>query len=102
MKIRGIKVGSVTKLTITPETYLAKIEVLLNKDIKLPVDTMALISAEVLMGGQSAHLQPGGGEDLITPGGDITYARNAKDTVELIDQIVIVQETETRNPTDGI
>ena len=54
------------------------------------------------MGGQSAHLQPGGGEDLITPSGDITYARNAKDTVELIDQIVIVQETETRNPTDGI
>ena len=89
-------------MSITPETYLAKIEVLLNKDIKLPVDTMALISAEVLMGGQSAHLQPGGGEDLITRGGDITYARNAKDTVELIDQIVIVQETETRNPTDGI
>ena len=68
-------------MTITPETYLAKIEVLLNKDIKLPVDTMALISAEVLMGRQSVHLQPG----LITPGRDITCARNAKDTVELID-----------------
>ena len=85
-------------MVITPETYLAIIEVLISKDIKLPVDTMALISAEVLMGRRSVHLQPG----LITPGGDITYARNAKDTVELIDQIAIVQETETRTPTDGI
>ena len=87
---------------MTPETYPAKIVVLINKDTKLPIDTTALISAEVLMGGQSVHLQSRGGGNPITPGGDITYTRNAKDIVGLINQMVIAQATETRNPTDGI
>ena len=64
VKISGIKVESIFHLDIDPEIYLAEVTMVIDEKIKLPLDTMAGISAEGLLGGHYMPLDPGGEEKL--------------------------------------
>src|SRR5471030_365505 len=43
VRVGGVKVGVVTKETLDPKTYLAKVELSVNNPIKLPKDSSAQI-----------------------------------------------------------
>ena len=65
VKLTGIKVGSVLGLNIDPATFLAEVTMATDDRIKLPRDTMAIISAEGLLGGEYMHLEPGGEKGML-------------------------------------
>lgn len=88
VRVSGIKVGSVLDLRIDPETYLAEVTMAVDNAIKLPLDTMAQVSTEGLLGGNYVRLDPGGEEDMIAPGGRLTYTQAAPDIIGLITQLV--------------
>ena len=69
VKVSEIKVGSIPKVNIDPETYLTEVTMVIDEKIKLPLDTMAVVSAESLLGGNYMRLDPVGEEDLVGPGG---------------------------------
>ena len=62
VKIGGIKVGTITGLALTPETYEAEVSLAVDRGISLPQDTSARIESEGLLGGQYLSLEPGGAE----------------------------------------
>ena len=66
VKVNGIKVESIFHLGIDPEIYLAEATIVIDEKI-MPLDTMAVISAEGLLGGHCMRLDPGGEEDLVGP-----------------------------------
>ena len=43
IRINGIKVGSVTKIELMPETYMAEVELTIKNDVRLPKDTTASV-----------------------------------------------------------
>jgi phospholipid/cholesterol/gamma-HCH transport system substrate-binding protein len=73
VKINGVKIGIVSgiKLITTPgpNQYLVKVNMMVNQDIRLPTDTMALVTSEGLLGGKYMSLEPGIDDDVIKSDG---------------------------------
>lgn len=86
--ISGVKVGSVSKVDLNPDTFLARVTVTLAPDVKLPDDTAALISSESLLGGRFLALEPGGSEDILPPGGRIPYTQSPQNLEQLLGQFI--------------
>jgi phospholipid/cholesterol/gamma-HCH transport system substrate-binding protein len=49
--VSGVKVGNVLKQDLNPTTFMAELTLVIDDHIKLPKDTVALITSEGLMGG---------------------------------------------------
>ena len=88
VKLAGVKVGTLTGLSLNPTTYMADAVITLNKSIQLPSDSAILISSEGLLGGNYIELQPGGATDVIAPGGEIEDTQGAVSLVSLLMKFV--------------
>ena len=77
IRISGVKVGSVVSIGINPETYLAEVAFTVRDGLSLPVDTVAEITSESLMGGKYIALVPGGDEKTLGSGEKITYTQSS-------------------------
>ena len=76
-RVSGVKVGSVVSIDIDPKTYLARVVFTVRNGLSLPVDTVAEITSESLMGGKYIALVPGGDERTLAPGEKITYTQSS-------------------------
>lgn len=96
VQISGVKVGSVTHVDLVPETYLARVHMRVSHDLKLPVDSAALIGSESLMGGKYLQIEPGADEDLIVDGGRIEYTQAPQNLEQLLGKFIF-----SMNDKDG-
>ena len=71
VRLAGVKVGTITDLTLNPETFFADAVVEVDAGLKLPTDSAILISSEGLLGGNFVELVPGGAEEILAPGDEI-------------------------------
>jgi len=62
VRMAGVKIGSVTDISLDPVTYLATTEFTVQDGIKVPDDSEAGIATEGLLGGAFVELSPGGSE----------------------------------------
>lgn len=76
-RISGVKVGSIVSIDIDPKTFLARVVFTVRKGLELPVDTVAEIVSESLMGGKYIALVPGGDKKTLAPGEKITYTQSS-------------------------
>lgn len=88
VKLAGVKVGTLTKLTLNPQSYMADAVVSIDKSIQLPSDSAILISSEGLLGGNYIEIQPGGMPDFLEPGGEIEDTQGAVSLVSLLMKFV--------------
>jgi phospholipid/cholesterol/gamma-HCH transport system substrate-binding protein len=84
VKLAGVKVGTITSLTLNPTTYFADVVVDLDQNILLPTDSAILISSEGLLGGNFVELVPGGMPDNLAPGDEIEDTQGAVSLVQLL------------------
>lgn len=87
VKIAGIKVGSVNKVTLDPKTYFAMLELDLQQTVPVPVDTVAVVATEGLLGGRYIKLLPGASDDLMKPGARFQYTQGPVDIAELLGKV---------------
>lgn len=88
VRIGGVKVGQVTDITIDPNSYLAMVKLSVDPQIKLPVDSVASVSTEGLLGGKYVGLLPGSSDDMLKPGALITHTEAAVSLESLIGQFM--------------
>jgi phospholipid/cholesterol/gamma-HCH transport system substrate-binding protein len=88
VKIGGVKVGQVTNITIDPATYLAMVKLMISPEIKLPVDSVASITTEGLLGGKYVGLTPGSSDDMMKAGALITHTEASVSLENLIGQFM--------------
>ncbi len=88
VQISGVKIGSVTDVSLDPETYLARVRMSIKPEIKLPEDTAALISSESLLGGRYLALEPGASEEMISSGGRVPYTQAPQNLEQLLGQFI--------------
>ena len=86
VRMSGIKIGTVTSLTLDPESFYANVDFLISNGVGLPDDTSAKITSEGLLGGNYVSLSPGGSEDLLEEDGEILYTQGSVDLIELVSQ----------------
>ena len=88
VKLAGVKVGTLTQVSLNPQTYMADAVLSLQKSVELPSDSAVLISSEGLLGGNFIELQPGGIPDVLAPGDEIEDTQGAVSLVSLLMKFV--------------
>ena len=81
VRLAGIKVGTVSDLTLDPKTYLVTVHMNIQHDIKLPVDSSILVTQAGFLGGQYLSITPGGDDQMMTAG---TYFENAQGSIDVM------------------
>ena len=84
VRLAGVKVGTITAMTLNPTTYFADVAVSLDSKVQLPTDTAILISSEGLLGGNFVELVPGGAEEVLAPGDQIEDTQGSVSLISLL------------------
>lgn len=98
VQISGVKIGTVSNVSLNAETFLAKVDMMVDEGVKLPIDTAALISSESLLGGRYLALEPGADEELLAPGGVIEFTQAPQNLEQLLGQFIF---SATQDKDDG-
>lgn len=81
--IYGVKVGTVTNVTLnTDPTKGVEVELTINKDYQIPVDSKAKIYSDGLMGGKAVEIVYGSSTEMLPNEGTIQTAKST-DLMEL-------------------
>ncbi|MGH7014806.1 MAG: outer membrane lipid asymmetry maintenance protein MlaD [Stellaceae bacterium] len=88
VKISGIKVGTVESQSLDPKTFLATIKLAIDPNIKLPDDSVAVITSPGLLGDNFVSIEPGNDDKVIPPGGRIVHTQAAMNLQSLIGQAI--------------
>ena len=79
VRMAGVPVGSVSSVALDPDTFFARVEMLVADGIEIPDDSQAIVTAESILGGQFIEISPGGSFDLLAEGGIIADTRGYRD-----------------------
>ncbi|MEM9726481.1 MAG: outer membrane lipid asymmetry maintenance protein MlaD [Pseudomonadota bacterium] len=86
VRVAGVKVGRVSALELDAITYRAEATLSVEKTVELPVDSLARITSESLLGGSFISLEPGAEDATLQPGDSFTLTQGAPDLLDLIQQ----------------
>jgi phospholipid/cholesterol/gamma-HCH transport system substrate-binding protein len=92
VKISGVKVGTVSNQYLDPQTFLAKVEFSVDSSVKVPVDSIAEIVSDGLMGGKYLALVPGGSDENIAAGGLVTHTQASVSLESMIGQLIFSKD----------
>ena len=84
IEIDGIEVGRVERLTLDQEKQLPLVILKIRKGVRVYDDGSAAIKTAGLIGDKFINIDPGGGGEVLKPGGTITETTSAVDIEELI------------------
>ncbi len=90
VRISGIKVGTVIDHELDPESYDARVRMTITREVKLPVDTVASIASEGLLGGKYVRLEPGTDKSYIKDGGTITKTKDFRSLEDQVGEIIFL------------
>lgn len=88
VRMSGVKVGSVTAITLDPETFRAETIVALRPDIKIPDDSAIVVASEGLLGGSYVEISPGGSPFSYEAGDEILDTQGAVSLFTLLMRFV--------------
>lgn len=92
VSVAGVKVGTVSSITLDQKTFLAVAKMDLDPKVALPADSTAKITSDGLLGGAHVSIEPGGSPDNIKAGGEIENTQGAVDLFSLVGQVLRPQE----------
>lgn len=84
VRLSGIKIGTISALTLDPATYQATAHLSIRGDVKLPEDSSIMVTSTGLLGNSYLSVSPGGSDDMIPPGGAIKNTQGSVDLMSLI------------------
>ncbi|BDU59760.1 outer membrane lipid asymmetry maintenance protein MlaD [Candidatus Rickettsia kotlanii] len=86
--ISGIKIGSVKKITLDPNSFYASVYLNINDDVKIPKDSKAQVVTIGLLGGKYISIVPGNDDENLAANEEIKYTQSAINIESLINKIV--------------
>ena len=86
--VAGVKVGTVSEITLEPKTFLAVAKLSIDPTVKLPSDSTAKITSDGILGGAHVSIAPGASMDDLKPGGQIENTQGAVDLFGLIGSVI--------------
>ncbi len=88
VRVGGIKIGVVEKLSLDPKTYEAVALMRIDENVKLPVDSSAGVQSAGLLGDKFVAIEPGGDEKNMKEGDAITITQSSVSLEEMIGKFV--------------
>lgn len=88
VEISGVQVGKVISIQLEAETYEAVVLLKIDKEILLQEDVIASIRTAGIIGDRYVNISPGGLDDLIVDGGEITETESAINLEDLLSKYI--------------
>ncbi len=88
VRMAGVKIGTVASQRLDPDTFFAVVTLDIADYLKLPGETSARILADGLLGSNFVELEPGGDEETIPDGGEITITQGSINVVDLLGRFI--------------
>lgn len=88
IEIAGVKIGRVAKIKLATGDYVAVVALDIDNGVALQEDCIASIRTAGIIGDKYVSITPGGFDDLIPPGGEITETEGAINIEELISKYI--------------
>jgi phospholipid/cholesterol/gamma-HCH transport system substrate-binding protein len=88
VRIAGIKVGNVAAAHVDPQSYRAEVAFTVQNGIRLPKDSGAEVDSDGLIGGKYLNLSPGGDEQMLADGGEVTVTQSSINVEQLIGKYI--------------
>ena len=90
VRINGIKVGTVLSQKLNTEDYTADIKLSLSSDINLPVDSVAVIVGDGLVGDKFIKIEPGKSTTFLKQGDVIEKTKDFKTLEDMVGEIIFM------------
>jgi len=84
VRLAGVKVGTVSDLSLNVETYRAEAKLAIENQIDIPDDSALTVSSEGLLGGNFIEIIPGASYDYMQPGGEFLDTQGSVSLVSLL------------------
>lgn len=84
VRIGGVRVGTVTRMALDPESFRATVTVLIEQNLNLPDDSTIQVASEGLLGGTFVEILPGGSPFNLEPGAMFQDTQSAVSLVQLM------------------
>jgi phospholipid/cholesterol/gamma-HCH transport system substrate-binding protein len=86
VEIAGVQIGNATDLVLKDNR--ARLVLRINKDTKIPVDSIAAIRTRGLIGEKFVKITPGGDNELLKAGQEISETESVVDLEEMIGKFI--------------
>ncbi len=87
VRLAGVNVGKVIDMKID-ENYRVILTMEIKDGIQIPDDSSASIVSNGVLGGKYIELEPGGSEEYLEQGSEISFVRDAMVLEEVVDRII--------------
>ena len=96
VRLAGMDIGRVVNARLD-SNFKAIMTLEINEKIKLPEDSSAAIVSSGIMGSKYIEIEPGGSEDILSPGSEFSYTQDAMVIEELIERIIGIGKAKRQN-----
>lgn len=84
VRLAGVKVGTVTQISLNPDTFRADTVVTINASVQVPDDSAIVIASEGLLGGNFVEISPGGSPFNFVEGDEILDTQGSVSLMTLL------------------
>ncbi len=88
VKIAGVKVGFVDKKSLDPTTYQARLDLSINQEIEIPLDSSIKVASEGLLGSKFLQISPGGDLEVLEHNGEIEFTQSSISFEDLLGKFI--------------
>lgn len=97
VRLAGIKVGTVTHQSLNGR-YAVRVRMSFERPIELSADSSVAIETDGLLGSKHIEIVPGGDEEMLVSGDDISYTQDALILSELMDKVMVYMREKKNKP----
>ena len=90
VRIGGVKIGTVSDMSIDPQSFKARIEMAIRKDLKLPTDSKIAIISDGFLGGAFIRIIPGQAQQYLGSGEQLTRIQQSLSLEELLGKAIFI------------
>ncbi len=87
VRISGVRVGTVTDLTLDPVSYLATVHMNIDDEVQVPKDSALEVTSGGILGNLYVSIFPGKDKAMLPPGGMILKSCGAEDVMAMIGRV---------------
>ena len=93
IKIGGVKVGAIDSITLDTNNYYAIVEMRIDNDVKVPIDSSVAIVSSGLIGGKYIAVSPGAEDRELKEGQYVRLTQSSVNLEGLISKFVFSSST---------
>ena len=84
VRLAGVKVGTVSDISLNVETYRAEAELAIENAVDIPEDSALTVSSEGLLGGNFIEIIPGASYEYMQPGDEFLDTQGSVSLISLL------------------